>query len=94
MVASFSSQDIALLQSSHSCGVPLQEPPKETEKQDPEVAPSLGGPVYWTVQPPESVQLYRQGLEPRNFKSKETSVELADLLPSTPICSAFTSVEG
>lgn len=45
-------QDLTLLQSLHSGGVPLQEPPKAAGKQEPMDGPPLGGPVYLTVQPP------------------------------------------
>ena len=34
-----------LLQARHSGGVPEHFPPKEREKQEPEVGPDLGGPV-------------------------------------------------
>ena len=53
----------ALEQSWHSGGVPRQDPPKEGGKQEPEVAPPLGGPVYCPVQPPLTVPLYRQGAD-------------------------------
>ena len=49
---------LTLLQSLHSSGVPLQRPPNDDEKQDPDVAPDLGGPMYNTEQPPPDWQSY------------------------------------
>ena len=52
-----SEQDLTLLQSLHSGGVPVQEPPKLSGKQEPESLPGLEAPMYFTVQPPLDWQL-------------------------------------
>ena len=50
-------QFLARLQSWHSGGVPLQLPPKDWGKQEPEAWPGLLGPTYLTSHPPPLVQL-------------------------------------